>query len=209
MQPIAYFDALWLRCAQLSAVHAYLANNVVGALQPEEILRAEWVSRLCALDLYIHELVAQRMVETFEGKRAPSQGYLRFQISSDTLHRIRSASSPADASAAFDLEVRERLSYLTYQDPERIAEGVRLFSAVELWNEVAVQLGATAATKVEEARSLKKQLSVVVRRRNQIAHEGDLQPGSPRLPWPISQADLKSVAELVEKVVKGVDAVAV
>jgi hypothetical protein len=63
--PIAHFDAVWTRCAQLSALHTYLENNVAGILQPD-VLRAEWVARVSALDLYVHELIAQNMVATYE-----------------------------------------------------------------------------------------------------------------------------------------------
>ena len=207
MTPKDHFKAVWNRCAQLSALHAYLASSVSSILKPEELLRAEWVARVSALDLYIHELVAQQMLSTFEGHRSPSPGYLRFQISADTINRIRMAAIPSDAGAAFDLEVREKLSYFTYQDPEKIADGVRLFSPVELWNEVALHLGATQADKVTRAQSLRKELSLVVRRRNAIAHEGVLRPTPPREPWPISQADLAVVTELIERVVRGIDAV--
>ena len=57
--PLAQFEAVWSRCAQLSTLHAYLEKNVSGIMQPDELLRAEWVGRISALDLYIHELVAQ------------------------------------------------------------------------------------------------------------------------------------------------------
>lgn len=200
MTPIAHFEAVWARCGQLSALHAYLANNVSGVVQPDEILRAEWVARVCALDLYVHELVAQQMVAIFEGRRTPSPGFLRFNLTNDTMHRIRSAANASAAAAAFDLEVRDQLSRVTYQDPDRIADGVRLFSEVELWNEVASKL-------LLDPKVLKKNLSVVVRRRNQIAHEGDLQPAPPRQPWPIYQADLVVVANLIERIVQGIDGV--
>jgi hypothetical protein len=52
--------------------------------------------------------------------------------------RIKHATTPADASAAFDLEVRSNLSRVTYQFPEDIAEGIRLVSGIELWNEIAL-----------------------------------------------------------------------
>lgn len=71
MKPLAHFESVWARCSQISALHAYLAKNVSAVLSPDELLRAEWVARLSALDLYIHELVAQSMVETFEGVRPP------------------------------------------------------------------------------------------------------------------------------------------
>ena len=104
--PLAQFEAVWSRCAQLSTLHAYLEKNVSGILQPDELLRAEWVARVSALDLYIHELVAQLMLAIFEGRRPASPAYLRFQVSNETLNRIRAAATTSDASAAFDLYVR-------------------------------------------------------------------------------------------------------
>lgn len=207
MTPLAHFEATWNRCAQLSALHAYIANNVSGILQPDELLRAEWVARLSALDLYVHELVAQLMLAIFAGLRPASPAYLRFRLSNETLERIRAASTQSDAGAAFDLDVREQLSYITYQDPEKIAEGIRLCSTIELWNEIATKLGATPATKASKAKDLKKDLSLLVRRRNIIAHEGDLQPSPLRDPWPINQADLAFVATQIEMLVRAIDAI--
>lgn len=207
MTPIALFETVWGRCAQLSILYAYLASNVSSVLDPTELLRAEWVARVSALDLYIHELVAQHMLAIFEGRRRPSPAFLKFQVSNETLDRIRSATSLSDGSAAFDLDIRDQLSYQTFQDPEKIAEGVRLCSTVELWNEVAMKLGSTEATKAAQAKKLRTDLSLVVRRRHKIAHEGDLQPSSPRQPWPVTQADLVLVRELVERVVNAIDLV--
>ena len=207
MKALAHFDAVWSRCAQLTTLHAYLAKNVSGVMQPDELLRAEWVARVSALDLYVHELVAQSMLAIFEGRRTASPAYLRFQISNETLSRIRAATTASEASAAFDLYVRDYLSRITYQDPDDIADGVRLCSAIELWNEVAINLGATQSTKTAEAKNLKTQLSLIVRRRNIIAHEGDLQQSPLREPWPITQADLVFVANQIEKLVRAIDAV--
>jgi hypothetical protein len=209
VKALAHFDEVWSRCARLSTLHAYLAKNVSGVLQPDELLRAEWVARVSALDLYIHELVAQSMLAIFEGQRPASPAYLRFQISNDTLSRIRAAASTSEASAAFDLYVRDRLSRLTYQDPDDIADGVRLCSTIELWHEVAIHFGATPSTKADQAKSLKTQLSLIVRRRNIIAHEGDLQQSPLREPWPISQADLAFVGNQIEGLVRAIDAVVV
>lgn len=207
MTPLAQFEAVWGRCAQLTTLHAYLERNTSSIMQPDELLRAEWVARVSALDLYIHELVAQAMLEIFEGRRPASPAYLKFQVSTETLNRIRAAATTSEASAPFDLYVRSYLSRFSYQDPDDIADGVRLCSAIELWNEVALKLGATQATKPNEAKSLKKQLSLIVRRRNKIAHEGDLQQSLPREPWPISRTDLAFVADQIERLVRAIDAV--
>ena len=207
MSPIDQFKEVWARCDHLSVIHAFLARNVASALQPDEILRAEWAARVSALDLYVHELVAQRMVAIFEGKLPSCPGFSAFTVPTETMDRVRTAASPTDASAAFDLTVRDQLSRKTFQFPEDIASGVRLCSGIALWNEVALHLGATPQTKDEDAKRVKKELTQVVGRRNKIVHEGDLQPTVPRTPWPVSQADVAFVTQFVSALVYAIDAV--
>lgn len=172
------------------------------------MLRAEWVARVSALDLFVHELVAQNMISIFQGSRNLCPGFAKFQCSSDTLLRIKNASTLADASAAFDLEVRSKLSRITYQYPDDIADGIRLISECELWNEIALAKGATASTKAADAKNLKKDLSLIVERRNKIANEGDLRPSIPRTPWPINRADVSYAAGFIEDLVRIIDKIA-
>lgn len=198
---------VWARCAELSALHAYLAASVSSVLHPEELLRSEWVARLSALDLYVHELVAQRMVAIFEGRLPKTSAYLRFQVSNEALHRLHGAATTFDASAAFDLEVRGQLGRATYQHPDSIADAVRLCSSVELWNEVSMHFGAAPQNKAATAKAIKRSLSLMVERRNKIAHEGDLQPTISREPWPIAQLDLALVSTHIERIVRAIDSV--
>lgn len=207
MSPLKYFEDLWARVEVLPAIHGFIASRGAPVLQPDEILRAAWVARVSALDLYVHELVAQRMRGIFEGSLPPGASFASFKIPADVLVRIRAATSPAQASAAFDLEVRRQHGFLSFQDPVKIADAVRLVSTVELWNEVAVHQGASPSTKVEAAKALRGTLSAIVDRRNKIAHEGDLQPSVPRTPWPISAADDTDVANFIERLVRSIDAV--
>jgi hypothetical protein len=207
MTPIAYFNDIWERCSEIEVLHAYIAGKLTAVMSADELLRAEWVARVSALDLYVHELVTQNMVSIFEGVRSSCPGFSKFHCSSDALLRIRHASTPAEASAAFDLEVRSKLSRVTYQFPEDIADGVRLISACELWNDIALAKGATAATKNSLAKSLKRDLSLVVERRNKIVHEGDLQPSIPRTPWPISRVDVSYAAKFIEELVRTIDGI--
>jgi hypothetical protein len=205
--PIAQFETVWNRCALLSGLHTYIERSVAGVLQPDELLRAEWVSRVSALDLHVHELIAQSMVAIFEGRRPPTPAYLRFKISNEAMDRIRGATTRTEASAAFDLYVRGQLGRDTFQAPDDISDGIRLCSNVELWNELALVFGATQSTNNDIAKNLKRQLSLIVRRRNIIAHEGDLQQSPLREPWPISRTDLTVVADHIERVVRAIDSV--
>lgn len=205
MSPKSYFDEVWGRCSLITAIHSYIANT--SSLTPDELLRAEWVMRVSALDLYIHELVAQRMLDIFSGLRPVTPQYAKFHLTNSTLDRIRRASNEIEARAAFDLEVRERLGRETFQTPDQISDAVRLFSTIELWNSIATHQGATHKNKHSFAKSLKSSLSLIVERRNKISHEGDLQPISPRVPWPVNVADVKIVTDFIENLVFSLDVV--
>ncbi len=206
MSPIDNFNAVWARCNELKALHIYLQTNNTGALPLDELLRAEWVARVSALDLFVHEMVAQKMMDIFHGSRPTTPNFLKYKVSNDTLLKIRQASNPLLASSTFELDVRTTLARVTYQDPETIADGIRMVTTIELWNELAVtSRGATVTTKNAVATSFKRDLSLIVERRNKIAHEGDLQPTLPRIPWPITTADLQFVANTIQQVVSGIN----
>jgi hypothetical protein len=205
MTPKIYFDEVWQRCELFAALHGYMLTHGTAAVQPDELLRAEWAARVSALDLYVHELVARNLVEIFEGIRPRCPGFARFQVSGDALMRIQAAATAGDQRTAFDLEVRTRLSRITFQAPDEIADGIRMVSPCALWNEIALKLGATTATAQTVAGDLKKQLSLIVDRRNKIVHEGDLQPTVPRTPWLISRTDVTDVTNFIRQIVDAID----
>ena len=205
MTAYAVFTSAWNRCAELRTLYSYLASNLTSAFKPDEILRAEWAARVSALDLYVHELVAENMLQIFTSVRTPAKAFMKVDISSGTLLRVHTASVPSVAEAAFDLEVRERLGRLSFQFPDDIADAVRRVSDIELWNEIALLEGASAATKIDQAKSLKKTLSAIVQRRNKIVHEGDLQSAIPRTPYTIASTDLVTVEEFIKKIVDAME----
>jgi hypothetical protein len=204
MSPFSQFNLVWGRCNELSALHRYFQSKATAVLNFDELLRAEWVARVSALDLYMHEIISQQLVEIFRGLCPAPPGFKKYGFTGETLLRMRTDSIERQASA-FELDVRSRLSFLSFQDPEKIADGVRLISEIELWNELAIRGGAVAKDKVAKAKSLKLKLSTIVDRRNKIAHEGDLKPGVPRETWEISPEDLKDVANFLVFVVESID----
>ncbi len=205
MDPITIFELAWQRCDELSGLQTYLSKNVSAVVKTEELLRAEWMSRVSALDLFVHELVAQSMLQIFQGTRPHSAGYNRFEVSGETLARILNAQNRSEALAAYELNVRSKLKFMTFQDPEKIADGVRLISDIELWNCIAKELGATDATKQQQAKLLKGTLVSIIDRRNKISHEGDMQPSHPRIPWPIKVNDLTEISKTILQIVNAIN----
>lgn len=191
MGPKTYFDDVWQRADVLATLYSFVTNNVSAVLRPDELLRSEWAIRVSALDLYIHETVAQNLLKIFQGQRPVCPGYSKLQISSDALMRIHTNGPGLVSETTFDLEIRTRLARATYQFPDDIADGIRMISPLELWIEIAKHDGATTPSEIKlRAAALKGELTQIVNRRNKIVHEGDLQPSLPRTPWPIERSDV-------------------
>jgi len=207
MSPIDTFSQVLLRCDDLKTIHAYLAQNATSALNTNELLRAEWATLVSALDLYVHEKIAEGIIEIFAGKRAETEPFKKWELPSSVIGLIMRPTSTTTASQSLELEVRTKLSRRTFQFPDDISDGVRLISEKELWNEIAMHQGASATEKVEKAKSKKRELSLIVGRRNKIVHEGDLQPGIPRQPWPINRTQVDEVQAFIKNLIISIDSI--
>lgn len=206
MTPKLYFDEVWFRAEVIGSIHAYIAKNVAAALDPSELLRAEWAMKVSALDLYIHEVVAQNLLKIFQGTRPPCPGFFRVRISNETLMRIHNAGRGFHSDNAFDLEVRTMLSRITFQYPDEIADGIRMISSIELWNEVVKFHGASASSASSQSKAMRGDLTQIVNRRNKIVHEGDLGPSIPRAQNYIDRSQVDDVSALIQKIVIAIDA---
>lgn len=207
MTPIQIFDSVWERVDMLAALHAYLSTQVTAVLKVDELLRSEWVARVAALDLYVHEVVAQRMLKIQSGDLPATPKYLNFRVSMETQARMVAGAGSAAALGAFDLAVREQLGFQSFQSPDKISDALKLCSQIDLWSEVATHLQTTKGDLSITSKSLRNTLSAIASRRHKIAHEADLQPTTPREPWPISVSDLELVRGFIGSIVPAIDEV--
>lgn len=95
-------------------------------------------------------------------------------------------------------EVRERLGYQSFQQPDKIADAIRLISDKKLWDEVSAKMG-------KSAKDIKQQLRAIVDRRNKIAHEADIDPtlGIGNC-WYIDEILVNDAVNFIEQVVENI-----
>jgi hypothetical protein len=180
------------RVRNLGGLTQALVSLTTSAVDSSDILRAQYVLAVSALDHYVHELTRLGMLEIFDGKRIPPPGYLRFQVSLDCL-----ATGNIVSRDYFDSEIRTQHGYLAFQQPDKVAEAIRLIKEVKLWDRVGYRLGMDAS-------EIKQRLKLIVDRRNKIAHEADLDPTYPKARWPISAPDVENVVEFLVEVVEAI-----
>ena len=189
------------RVRNLGSLHSILSAQTTAALNLTDLLRSELVMIVSALDLYVHEVVRLGMLECFRGQRAHTDAFLRFQV---TLGGTIQAVSMRGSDVWLDEQIRDRLGHRTFQQPDDIAEAIRLISDAELWNSVAVRLQSTS-------RDVRDHLRLVVDRRNKIVHEADANPtyGQIGILWPLNATQTDDAVAFIESVAEAVHTVVV
>ncbi|MBD0303213.1 MAG: hypothetical protein ICV85_13895, partial [Tolypothrix sp. T3-bin4] len=77
----------------------------------------------------------------------------------------------------------------------------RLISNKKLWEEVSINMGRLA----KDTEDIKNQLSLIVDRRNKIAHEADIDPSYPIGDrWPIDELLVNEAVDFIEQVVESI-----
>src|ERR1700674_1574644 len=73
------------RVRNLGGINQALKSIVTSAIDHSDILRAQHVLAVSALDYFVHEAARIGMLQIFDGKRAPTPAFSRFRISLDAL----------------------------------------------------------------------------------------------------------------------------
>jgi hypothetical protein len=184
------------RVENLAGLYKAIASLTTPAVDSSDILRAQIVLAVSALDFYIHEATLIGMLEVYTGKRLPTPAFERYRISVGAMM----AGHTGGGTGWLEAEIRDRHSFLSFQQPDKIADAIRLFSEVKLWQEVAAKLSM-------DEEGVKSALRLIVDRRNKIAHEADLDPSYPGARWPISAADTAQSRQFLAELVEAIDAI--
>lgn len=155
---------------EVETLFDHLHNNLKLPNDLSDLLRMEIVYAVSAFDTLIHELTRIGMLDIFNGRRPPTERYWGFSIDARTLEEIRFATPPTTLAPEqiFDREIRLKHSHLAFQDPPKVTEALSHFwNESHKWQKIANQMGL----KEDEC---KRDLKLIVARRNQIVHEFDL-----------------------------------
>ena len=184
------------RVRDLIAVHNSLKAQTSNVLDISDMLRSALVLAVSALDYYIHEVVRIGMLEIHRGERPEPPAFSGFQISLGNARAGINAGQNIDSW--LEDEIRQRHSYKSFQQPNAIADAVRLICDKKLWEEVSINMGSPA-------KDIKQQLSLIVDRRNKIAHEADIDPTlSLGNRWPIDELLVNEAVNFLEQVVESI-----
>lgn len=171
-----------------------LDSQTTNIIDITDVLRAEIVLCVSALDYYIHEAVRIGLIEIFAGTRAETKHSKKFEVS---VSSVKEAIANPDNFDWFENEIREKHSYKSFQQANKIADAIRLISEIKLWEEVGRIMG-------DEPQNIKARLDLIIDRRNKIAHEADMNPSYPGVRWAINEILVEETVDFIERLVKAI-----
>ncbi|EIP98085.1 hypothetical protein OpiT1DRAFT_02535 [Opitutaceae bacterium TAV1] len=187
------------RVRELGGLATAVQSLTTSAIDVTDIWRAQIVLIVSALDYFIHELARLGMIECSKGVRPKNDAYFRFEI---PLSATESGIAGSPHEVWVGDTVREKHSWQSFQDPDKLADAIRLISPVKLWEAVGKELGLPP-------KDIKTRLKLIVDRRNKIAHEADQDPTNPSFRWPIDAVLVSDTINFIEMVADAIYKVAV
>lgn len=176
------------RVRHVGGLHSALNKLTTNAIETTDILRAQIVMAVSAFDYYIHETVVLGMIEQFKGQRPKTNSFSTFKIPTELLF-----DSASETANRLESEIRERHSFLSFQQPDKVADAIRIISDIKLWQEISKIIN-------KSDKELKDQLKLIIDRRNKIAHEADIDPSYPGARWPITEHDVAYAVSLLSSI---------
>jgi len=188
---------------QLGLIFQAFSEKVTEAICLDELLRAEIVLAVSALDCYIHDLVRIVMTQAFNSSSSKSNAYLNFGVSIDCMEKILRSSDVADRLPLFDQEIRRLHGFKTFQTDTNISQALSIIGISAVWDKVGGILG-------ESAKDVRTKLNIIIDRRNRIAHEGDIDPAlGIGAKYPIDFTTVKQTVDFIESIVHSIQQVTV
>ncbi|MDQ8015281.1 MAG: HEPN domain-containing protein [Flavobacterium nitrogenifigens] len=187
------FDDAVLRVRNLDSLYIHLTATLhYPATDVSDILRSEVVYVISAFDKFMHDIVKQGMIDIFLGLRATTPAYKNFTINLSQLDAITNATSIPSPVDVFERIIIQNHSHLSFQDPEKLNPALSL-----IWAENHKWFKIATCMRMSES-DVKVELKNIVMRRNQIVHEGDLDPLSGTLQV-IRPNDVTTSVDFIER----------
>ncbi|EPF8031709.1 HEPN domain-containing protein [Vibrio fluvialis] len=153
----------------LNDVHRFLNQEVKIPIDFDDLLRAQLVYAVSAFDKLIHDIVRIGLLEIFNGIRPETPKYLNEPFTMSVVNDLRGATLPP-ASHYFELAVVQKLKIVSYQDPQKVSDGLSyIWLEKQKWQTIAAEMG-------HDHNTVKTTLKLIADRRNMIVHESDLDP---------------------------------
>ena len=203
---LTLFDNNVAQARSLSTIYINLRDGVhIEDVYNNNLLKAQLVNVVSAFDMFIHGIVKKGVIEIFNKTRKETPKFQSFAFQAKTILKLIEVMSPGFMPSSSDdipdvileKELSDKLSFMSFQSPDKVTDALSL-----IWGEpykmqvLAVDMKISGCNNNEKANNLKQELTTIIQRRNQIAHEGDINPAT-QLPRSIELSDVNKASDFI------------
>lgn len=190
-EAVKIFNASISNARDLTQLHDYIVNTVRAPHPFDDLLRSQIVYAMSAFDKLMHDLIRIGMVASFNGNRPASARY-HTELISMKVHTDLLAATIPPKEVLFEQEVIKKLAHLSFQDPDKVADGLSLiWEEKHKWEKIAGKMNSST-------HEVKTRLKLAAGRRNAIVHESDMHPLN-NTKTPITVRECSDVTDFVER----------
>lgn len=198
------FERSITRARDMMGLASSLANTTSAAMDVSDIHRAAFVQGVSAFDTFVHEEIRVRILDIFASSSLMPTALQKLKV---TLASAQMATT-GQGVGWLETEIREQHSLLSFQKPDKVADGVRLISDVQLWKALAAHLGQGPHNGESGDQILKRRMTLIADRRNTIVHESDLDPTPPGDElYPMTRDTVEDALTFLDQIARGIQAV--
>ena len=197
--PIDNFNLHILELKKLDDIFKYNARLLTAGIDISGLLRAEIVFAVSALDQFIHAVLIYKAMDILKNGKPQSASFYNLTIGLNSVSLFLNNTNAIDAFPIIEKEIRTNLGWKSFQQPDKIAEALKIVCDKKIWDEVSGIMGIS--TQV-----LKEQLKLIVKRRESIAHEADFDLVN-QCQYPIDRASTKDSVNFVISLVYAIDSI--
>lgn len=178
----ATFEHAIQRAQQMVALFDALTALRPGDEANDDALRSSYIQAVSSFDFFVHELAIIEAKHRFQNAVATRNINLPMEVMTIT--------DANERTSAAEAQVRQGNSYKAFVDPGKLAELLSCY-CTKPWERICEKLNyeVDQANQRTDAQ-LKGRLKSIWKRRNQIAHEADVDPTLAGIGlWPIDKLD--------------------
>lgn len=177
----------------LSAIFQYLKDNA-NMMDADALLRSEYILIVSTFDNYLHNIVRRKLRESFfNATPLPND----FSLPIEICQLIRNEPTEPGQQRIIDSALKRSLEKDSFQAPKSVEYALSLIKVKHIWK-------TASNTIVDTPEHIRDQLALIVHRRNQIAHESDIEFSTGVL-RSISMQDVIDCRNFLEKLVEIID----
>lgn len=172
--------------------------KLLPAMDLNDILRSEIVLVVSAFDCYIHDIVLSGMNDMFSSNKVATKHYNDFCLPMSIVNQLLSTNDKNIREQIYHSSVKKLLAKDSYQAPSSIEYAMNILNVKKIWSLIGKQLGIPPS-------DVRKELAIIIQRRNKIAHEADIQDFVSMDKNPISRFDVENVISFLDNVVNVIE----